>query len=479
MLNLILASTDIFVLAPNFQTALVNIHNATMGVAFVVVFAGFLTIVIQAQKERAVSEILPALLRIFMVALFLTFMPQIGNFLGEIVTDIEQESGVNGNPMTAFVAAIKTKFGVDISGMIGSITPGGLGSIATGPAGAPGATKITAYGFQGDLTPDGNSSNAIGNHGNVLTPFGGSQPASAALTASAAAQYNISVGQNFTIVGANNQTYQLNYADTVPSEFNGVSTGNRVDIFDPNGLLSSDDNNFESTVSSESAGANAPATGGGNIGDFANALIHPAETATVAFVGLFTLILSFVAAFVMWIVAVIQSVLYYSEIALAPLFVGFLMVRGLENIAKTFILSFFAIAMWQIAFLIVGLITQLLLGLAVNSGNVGAAGGANVAGMTYLWLIGVSLWVIVGSIVGPMMISRRVVAGASGLAEMLVATHSTAGKVIYTGGSVAASVASAPVAGAAVSNQSQMMMNAGRMPSFARRAGFKEPKGDA
>jgi hypothetical protein len=42
-----------------------------------------------------------------------------------------------------------------------------------------------------------------------------------------------------------------------------------------------------------------------------------------------------------------------------------------------------------------------------------------------------------------MMISRRVVAGASGLAEMMVASRSAAGKVIYTGGTVAASVAGA------------------------------------
>jgi hypothetical protein len=427
---MILASTDIFQLAPNFQTALVNIHTVTMGVAVVVVFAGFLMIINQAQKERAVGEILPAMIRIFMVALFLTFMPQIGNFIGDIVTGIEQESGVNGNPMTAFVAAIKTKFGVDISGMIGSITPGGLGSIA-GQHNAPnGATTLTHYAYPGDSTPDPNSSNAIGNHNNQLTPFGGSGPASAALTASAAQAYNLSIGQTFTITTTSGQNFNLQYEDTAPE------SDMRVDIFDPQGLLAGG-NDFSQVVSSESAGSTAPG-------------------------------------------AVLQSVLYYSEIALAPLFVGFLMVRGLENIAKTFILSFFAIAMWQIAFLIVGLITQLLLGLAVNSGNVGAAGGANVAGMTYLWLIGVSLWVIVGSIVGPMMISRRVVSGASGLAEMMVATHSTAGKIIHTGGNAAASMASGPVGGgAAVSNQSQMMMNAGRMPSFARRAGFKEPKGDA
>jgi hypothetical protein len=29
--------------------------------------------------------------------------------------------------------------------------------------------QITAYGYSGDITPDSNSSNAIGNHNNTLT----------------------------------------------------------------------------------------------------------------------------------------------------------------------------------------------------------------------------------------------------------------------------------------------------------------------
>ena len=46
-------------------------------------------------------------------------------------------------------------------------------------------TKITAYGYVGDTSPDGNSENGIGNHDNQLTAFNGTT-GDAALTATAA-----------------------------------------------------------------------------------------------------------------------------------------------------------------------------------------------------------------------------------------------------------------------------------------------------
>ena len=69
---------------------------------------------------------------------------------------------------------------------------------------------------------------------------------------------------------------------------------------------------------------------GGNPGLF-NSLLHPIQTAQIAGLGLFTLVLSYVAAFIQWLVAVAQSILLYSEIALAPIFVGFLMVQRLRG----------------------------------------------------------------------------------------------------------------------------------------------------
>jgi hypothetical protein len=123
---------------------------------------------------------------------------------------------------------------------------------------------------------------------------------------------------------------------------------------------------------------------------------------------------------------VAQSILLYSEIALAPIFVGFLIVRGYEGIAKTFILSFVGISMWRLAFLIVGLITQMLLGLAANTVNVPGAG--------YLWFICVSLWVIFGSFVGPWWISKLFVRGASGVADVVFGAGNTGLRAAQFGG---------------------------------------------
>ena len=53
--------------------------------------------------------------------------------------------------------------------------------------------------------------------------------------------------------------------------------------------------------------------------------------------------------------------------------------------------------MWPIVFLVSGLVTHLLIGLAVNTGNVSGSGAANAAGMTYLWMISVAGWVIFSS----------------------------------------------------------------------------------
>lgn len=63
-----------------------------------------------------------------------------------------------------------------------------------------------------------------------------------------------------------------------------------------------------------SINGNAPPQGSGNLGDWFNAIVHPAKTAQIAIFGMFTLGLSYVAAFIMWLVALLQSILYYCAI---------------------------------------------------------------------------------------------------------------------------------------------------------------------
>jgi hypothetical protein len=450
-----LAVSDVFLLSPDFHSAVVNVHNTTMPIALVVCFAGLSMAAVRAQAERSLTSIWPELIRILLVSMFLVNMPVIGNWFGGIVSDIEQTTGLNGNPMQAFVAAIKQKFGVDLSALLSPLTPGGISSSSSSDA------TVSTYGYEqpGDPTYDKNSAQGIGAFPFSSAP--GSLVSGQSLAISPSLSGGLTPGQSVTVNLSNGQSITGIYADQTADSYNG-QTLYRVDIYDPNQQYSS-----LSGFGVTSINGNAPAQGG-NLGDWFNAMVHPAETAQIALFGLFTLALSYVAAFVMWLVALLQSILYYSEIAIAPIFVGFLLVRGLENIAKAFLLSFFAIAMWPIAFLIVGLITQLLIGLAVNSGNVGTAGAANAGGMTYLWMICTAIWVIFSSIFGPWWISKRVVAGASGMADMIVGARSAAGKVYHIGANAAgASIAS--LNGATfVSSRSASAMN-GMRENFARR----------
>jgi hypothetical protein len=187
---------------------------------------------------------------------------------------------------------------------------------------------------------------------------------------------------------------------------------------------------------------------------------------------MFVLALSYVAAFIMWLVAVLQSILYYSEIAVAPIFVPFLMVRGLENIAKSFLLSFFAICLWPLCFLVTGLLTQFLIGLAVNSGNNAAVGAANASGMTYLWMIGVSIWVIFGATIGPWWVSKRFVAGASGMADMVVGAQGAAARVYHVGSNSISSILNGSGGGYIAPPSSSRSMS----PNYATRPMSKPPE---
>jgi hypothetical protein len=136
-----------------------------------------------------------------------------------------------------------------------------------------------------------------------------------------------------------------------------------------------------------------------------------------------------------------------------------------------------AICLWRLAFLITGLISQLLLGLAVNSGNVSGAGAANAAGATFLWLICVALVVIFGSIVGPWMISKRFVAGSSGVTELMFGAGYAGIRAAQIGSSMASSGAAGAVSNyvGGSNGMPSPMFSRGLAAHYARRPTSSRP----
>ena len=104
---------------------------------------------------------------------------------------------------------------------------------------------------------------------------------------------------------------------------------------------------------------------------------------------------------------------------------------GLQNIAKGFLLSFVAIALAPIAFLIVGLLTKFIISLGMNSANNSGVGAANVVGVSYFWLVVLAIVVGVGSLLGPWLLGKQVIRGASGMADLLVGSLA-AGRSVFS-----------------------------------------------
>jgi hypothetical protein len=436
----VIAVLDIFALSPDFKGAVIAVHDATTPVALVVCFAGLMMCLQRALQERSVASILPALIQISIVSLIIGNMPAIGNAIEQAVVDIEQAAGVgNVSAFTQYTQVIKTKYGVDISAL-NNLVP------SNGPVGpAQDGSMLTSYGQAND--PNGDPASLLGigafapflQPGSLISYQNPSTPASAALSADMAAKYNVAPGQAFTVATSTGQTLNLIYSDKTATWVSG-----RVDVYDPNNNLTANVNGLGSPVSNFTLGATMANTPGQNplaaIGSWANSLLHPAEAAQAGIFGVVILILSYIALALEWLAALVQSVLYYSEIAVAGLFVGFLLVPGLQNIAKGFLLSFVAIALAPIAFMIVGLLTKFIISLGVNAANNSAVGAANVVGMSYFWLVVLAIVVGVGSLLGPWLLGKQVIRGASGMADLLVGSLAAGRSVFSTSAKVASSV---------------------------------------
>jgi hypothetical protein len=463
---MILATADIFQLSPEFKSAVMNLHTALLPVALVVCVAGVTGAALRAHQERALGSIMPELIRVVCVALFLSNMGAVGDWFGSLVVAAEQATGINANPMQALTNVIYQKFHVDISSLVQQL-PGGTG--LTGPAIGSTTPTISHYGYAGDSTPDPNSSAGVGNHNNTLTALSQSSldnhTVSLGFSPSLISAYGLKVGQTYTANLATGRQITGVFDDTTSPSYND-KTLYRVDVYDPGNQI--DALIGDGTVVTSISGATAsPSQNSGfdPVGGLVKMITtNPLEAAQMALFSMFTLILAYISAFVMWMMALLQSILYYSAIAVGPIFAGFLLVRGLENIAKSFILSFFALSLWNIAALLTGLVTQLLISFAIRSSSTGVGGDVIGATMGFLWIIGISVWVITSSILGPLIVSKKFMAGAVGLGDVLVGSSRSVIGTYHTTASVARSTST-------LIGSSQMIRGNGSRPyqSFARR----------
>ena len=449
-----IAVLDLTVLAPGFMQAVANLHNTLVGVAEVSCVAGLSYLCWLAFHEKHLHSVNRGIIWTLIVALLVGNLQSIGNVLSDATASISSAIGLgNGNLFPLYTAAIKQKFGVDVS-QLNSLVPNGPYG-GTNPSAASGGSTVSHYGYAGDSTSDPNSANGIGAWNNKLVAG-----QSLALTPDLSA--GLSPHQAVTVQLANGSTLSGYYDDNVPANYNGV-TLSRVDVYDPNNVYGD-----LSGIGVTGITGGAQASGGNPVTDFIGAMIHPSESLGVIIFGVITLFFSYLAVGIAWIVAFLQAVLFYAEIALSPIFLGLLIVPGLQNMAKHFLLGFVAVCLWPIAFTVTGLLATVPINLALNTANNTAAGAANVMGMTYFWLIVAGILVLTGSIAGPWLISRAFLAGSTGISALMVASAAAGASAYRSAVQTASRMVGSMGNGSAPQTPSVRSMDALR-PNYASR----------
>jgi hypothetical protein len=400
---------DLNTLLPDFQADVTQLHAVLLPVCLVLGFGGFVREIFLAQARGSVSLLPCYLVKMLIAFSALGLMQQWAGYVTEGVNDINNQLGVNsGNVLASYEQALATKFGgiINSSGSAATAPPPGSNIANGGVTG--GGVEITHYGYPGDPNGDSNSKNGIGNHSNHLV-----SGVSLAFSPDLISEYHLQVGQTVTVTMANGQVLTGRFDDTTGNWLTG-----RVDIYDPNNTVT-----FSGEAVTQIDGA--PAAAGYDTG-VARSPVTLFTTAAMGLDGLpafllgfFVMVLCVIGMFLMWLMSLLQQMLFAVAIAVSPVFFGLLLIRGLDGIASRFLTGFVAICLWPLGWGIASLITNLLLDFALNTANNLGLGAVNYLSGGVLWWIGLGAWTIGSTLAAPWMISRQIAAGQPGIAALL------------------------------------------------------------
>jgi len=452
-----------FQIAPGFLDGVNKLHNSLEGVTLVLAFCGLMIVAVQALRTYDVSSIIGALIRMTVAVVLLGLLGTWGGLLNDAVMGLMAELGWGatfpGGLATEYRNALLRRFGSD-SDEVGQSSAAQLQS-------TQGGVKITHYGYEkpGDPNYDTKSAQGIGAFDFDSAP--GSLQAigagrAAALSSDVVALYHVQPMQSFNVQLEGGEQMTLVYADKTDPSLTG-----RVDIYDPENQYAAIDG------AAVTAFADNPVTqqsgGGFNVLDPIGSIRGALTEAAVK-------VLSFIALVCMVLMAIAQQIVFHVEVAISPIFIGFLCIPGLSNLATRFFTTLASVCLWPLGWIVSGLITKLMLDIAVNtaansdlngitSTMAVASGGLFVWG----WWFAIALWVIGSSIFAPVIVSSMIITnGNSGVSSVL---KRTLGAAALMAAASAYRGAAAGVAGAGGGGGSISLAAGSRSAreSFARR----------
>ena len=414
-----------FQIAPGFLDGVNKLHNSLQGVTLVLAFCGLMIVVIQALRTHDVSSsIIGALIRMTVAVALLGLLGTWGGVLNDAVMGLMADLGWGatfpGGLATEYRNALLRRFGSD-GIQAGQSSGAQLQS-------TQGGVKITHYGYEkpGDPNYDNKSAQGIGafdfdSTAGSLQAIGAGR--AAALSPDVAALYHVEPMQSFNIQLEGGQQMTLVYADQTDPSLTG-----RVDIYDPENQYAAIDGAAVTAFADNSV---TPQSGGGfNVFDAIGSIRGALTEAAVK-------VLSFIALVCMVLMAIAQQIVFHVEVAISPIFIGFLCIPGLSNLATRFFTTLASVCLWPLGWIVSGLITKLMLDIAVNT-----AANSDLSGITstvavasgglfvWGWWFAIALWVIGSSIFAPVIVSSMIITnGNSGVSSVLKRTLGAAALV--------------------------------------------------
>jgi hypothetical protein len=108
---------DVSTLLPSFVSAVQKLHNLLLPVCLVLAFAGLIYKITSLWRERSISSLFPYLVKMTVAFVLLGLMASWGQSLTEMVTDLDNQLGLNqSNVLNDYAQAVATKFGVSVNG---------------------------------------------------------------------------------------------------------------------------------------------------------------------------------------------------------------------------------------------------------------------------------------------------------------------------------------------------------------------------
>ena len=151
-------------------------------------------------------------------------------------------------------------------------------------------------------------------------------------------------------------------------------------------------------------------------------------------------IFGLLASVIVFYAYLIQKFILYLGYALAPIFIGFLAIRSLNQIGTNYLVSLAGVMIWPLGWGAASLVTEGLLNFMTDQSFLWNSSIPGAGGYAFQNFIGVAIlgvWLIFSTIAAPVIIQRAITHGAQ-VGAALISGAATAATTAVAGGAIAA-----------------------------------------